>query len=142
MQDMASEIKESRIYEINNLKSQIKMLNLEIDKLKEEKESFLIIYSQKKQFENEIKHKKKILEQSKDLVHRLHIINLLIAFFGFSVAVNYISKITSENDVATNVYEIPRDIYSRIEKIEFKINFLSVVLLLVLVMQIVLFFKS
>lgn len=72
----------------------------------------------------------------------MHILNLLIAFFGFSVAVNYISKITSENDVTTNVYEIPRDIYSRIEKVEFRIEFLSVVLLLVLVMQIVLFFKS
>lgn len=47
LQDMASEIRESRIYEINDLKDQVKILNLDIDKLKEEKSHFQLFILRK-----------------------------------------------------------------------------------------------
>lgn len=142
LQEDAAEIKENRINEINDLKTQIKTLTLEIDKLSKESKPFDIVASQREQFENELKEKENVLEQSKDLIHRLHILNLFVALFGFGVAVNYISKITSENEVTTDVYEIPREIYHRLEKVEFSNNLLSLVLFLVFIMQIVLLVKS
>jgi len=136
------EIKVNKINEIQLLKIEIKKLNIEILNLENLNQSVEILISQRSQFEAEIQEKNIALEQSKDLVHRLHLLNLFVALFGYGVAVNYVSKITSEDAVTSNYYVIPKDIYKRIDNVETAIGVLSFLVFLVLVMQVILLIKS
>lgn len=89
-----------------------------------------------------MQEKNVVIEQSKDLVHRLYLLNLFVALFGYGVAVNYVSKITSEDAVSSNYYVIPKNIYKRLDNIEIIIGVLSFLVFLVLVMQVILLIKS
>jgi hypothetical protein len=135
-------IKVAKAVEISGLENEVKKLAIEIGIRKKEEKTITIIQSQKIQFEAELKKKKETFEESKDLNHRLNILSMLVALFGYGVAVNFISKITSENEVTKIAYEVPKELYRRVDKIEKNLAWLTLLIFLVFVMQFIVLIKN
>jgi len=76
----------------------------------------------------------------------IYSLNLFVVLFGFGVAVNYISKITSEPEFSSTYYEIPAELYKSIDTLKDKVSFISLLLIFSVFLQFVFFlvlvFKS
>ncbi|MEZ9644187.1 hypothetical protein AB4289_20850 [Vibrio cyclitrophicus] len=142
IQEKASDIRAGQINSVVTINNEIKKIDLEIELRKGEDLPVDILLAQKENFETDISLLEKKLEQTRGLQYHFHILNVLVAILGFSVAANFIAKIASENEITCNKYEVPNKLYRRIEDVESKISTLSFLVFLVLILQLVLLVKS